>query len=94
MTHMERIDCESCVKERGYLRYFLRAGVMSRNEEEEGEILFVWIVFLYWNAFVLSRVTVVREGMSVCESRVIGNTLQSDVTRFEECTIVFSFSSE
>ena len=41
MTHMERIDCESCVKERGYLRYFLRAGVMSRNEGEEEEKLFV-----------------------------------------------------
>ena len=31
---------ESCVKERGYLRYSCRAGVMSRNEgEEEGELL-------------------------------------------------------
>ena len=37
MTHLERIDGESCVKERGYLRYFWRAGVMSRNEGEEGE---------------------------------------------------------
>ena len=50
MTHLERIDGESCVKERGYLRYCWRAGVMSRNEEEEEEKLFVWIVFLYLNA--------------------------------------------
>ena len=35
-----------------------------------------------------------REGMSVGEDRVIGNTLQSDVTRIEECATVFSFSSE
>ena len=41
MTHLERIDAKSCVKERGYLRYFRRAGVMSRNEGEEGEALFV-----------------------------------------------------
>ena len=50
MTHLERIDDESCVEERGYLRYSRRAGVMSRNEGEEGEKLFVWIVFLYLNA--------------------------------------------
>ena len=41
MTHLERIDGESCVKERGYLIYFLRAGVMSRNEGEEEEGLLV-----------------------------------------------------
>ena len=41
MTRLERIDGESCVKERGYLRYFLRAGVISRNEGGEGEELFV-----------------------------------------------------
>ena len=35
----------------------------------------------------------VREGMSVCEERVIGNTLQSDGTRTAECTTV-PFSSE
>ena len=32
----------------------------------------------------LSRVTVVREGMSVGEDRVIGNTLQSDDARIAE----------
>ena len=32
--------------------------------------------------------------MSVCEDRVIGNTLQSDDTRIAECATVFSFSSE
>ena len=52
------------------------------------------MVFLYWKARDLSRVTVVREGMSVCEDRVIGNTLQSDETRKAECNTVFPFSSE
>ena len=50
MTHLERIDSESCMKERGEERYCWRAGVMSRNEGEEGEELFVWMVFLYLNA--------------------------------------------
>ena len=54
---------------------------MSRNEGEEEEELFVWMVFLHWKAYLLTRVTVVREGMSACEDRVIGNTLQSDGTR-------------
>ena len=40
MTHLERIDGESCVKERGE-RYCWRAEVMSRNEGEEGEALLV-----------------------------------------------------
>ena len=31
----------------------------------------------------------VREDMSVCEDRVIGNTLQSDGTRIKECNTVF-----
>ena len=57
MTHLERIDGESCVKERGYLRYCWRAEVMSRNEGGEGEELFVWRVFLHLNANSLSRVT-------------------------------------
>ena len=29
-----------------------------------------------------------REGISVCEGRVIGNTLKSDGTRIAECTTV------
>ena len=41
MIRLEIIDGESCVKERGYLRYSWRAGVMSRNEGEEGEELLV-----------------------------------------------------
>ena len=45
MTHLERIDGESCVKERGKERYCWRAGVMSRNEGEEEEGLLVWMVF-------------------------------------------------
>ena len=36
----------------------------------------------------------VREGMSVCEDRVIGITLQSDATRKAECKTVPPFSSE
>ena len=85
---------ERFVKERGKERYCWRAGVMSRNDGEEGEGLFVLTVFLNWNAYFLSRLTVVREGMSVCEDRVIGNTLQSDGTRIVECVTVISFSSE
>ena len=92
MTRLERIDGESCVEERGKERYCWRAGVMSRDEGEEEEELFVWTVFLYLNAYFLSRLTVVREGMSVCEGRVIGNTLQSDGTRMPECITVFSSS--
>ena len=38
------------MKERGEERYFCKAGVMSRNEGEEGEGLFVWRVFLHLNA--------------------------------------------
>ena len=52
-------------------RYRSRAGVMSRNERKEEEELFVWMVFLYLKARDSSRVTVVREGMSVCEDRGI-----------------------
>ena len=59
------------MKERGEERYFWRAGVMSRNEGEEGEELLVWRVFFSEKAYLLSRATVVREGMSVCEDRVI-----------------------
>ena len=42
---------------------------MSRNEGEEEERLFVWMVFLHSNE--RGRVTAVREGMSVCEEEVI-----------------------
>ena len=94
MTHLERIDAESCVKERGEERYCWRAGVMSSDEGEEGETLFVWMVFFSEKAHPLLRATVVREGMSVCEDRMIGNTLQSDDTRMVECVTVTPFSSE
>ena len=67
---------------------------MSRSERKEEEELFVWMVFFFEKAYSLSRVTVEREGMSVCEGRVIGSTLQSDGTRIEECPTVLSFSSE
>ena len=65
---------------------------MSRNEGEEEETLFVWMVFLYLIAFFLVRVTVVREGMSVCEDRVNGHTFQNNGTRIAECTTVFNSS--
>ena len=67
---------------------------MSRNEREEGEGLFMWMVFKHLKALILLRVTVVREGMSVCEDGVIGNTLQSDGTRTEECSTEKTSSSE
>ena len=41
MTHLERIDSESCVKERRKERYSWRAGLMSRDEGEEEEELLV-----------------------------------------------------
>ena len=94
MTHLERMDGESCVEERGEKRYCWRAGVMSRNEGGKGEALFVWMVFLNLKAYSLSRVTVVREGMSADEVRVIRNTLQSDGTRIAECITVIPFSNE
>ena len=50
------------------------------------------MVLLYLKAIPLLRVTVVSEGMSVCEGRVIGNTLQSDVTRIAECITAISSS--
>ena len=66
---------------------------MSRNEGEEEEELFVWMVFFSLKANSSSRTTVVRERMSGCEVCVIGNTLQSDGTRILECPTVF-ISSE
>ncbi len=41
ITHLERTDGESCVKERRKERYSWRAGVISRNEGEEEEELLV-----------------------------------------------------
>lgn len=67
---------------------------MSRHEEEEREELFVWTTFLCLNALLLSRVTVVREGMSVNEDRKNGTTLQGDGTRTEECAAEYCFGSE
>ena len=65
---------------------------MSRNEGEKGEGLFVWTVFFFAKASSLLRVTVEREGMSACEDRVIGNTLQSDDTRTAECPTAINSS--
>ena len=50
------------------------------------------MVFFFEKASSLSRVTVVREGMSVCEDRVIGNTLQSYDTRIAECPTAINSS--
>ena len=36
MSHLERIDTESCMKEREKERYCWRAGEISRNEGGEG----------------------------------------------------------
>ena len=80
------------MEERGKERYCWRAGVMSRDEGEEGEGLFVWTVFFSLKARSLSRETVVREGMSACEDRVNGSTLQSDVTRIAECITAINSS--
>ena len=55
------------MKERGEDRYCCRAGVMSRNEGAEAAGLFVLMDFFSVKAHSLSRVTVVREGMSACE---------------------------
>ena len=52
------------------------------------------MVFFSEKAHPMVRMTVVREGMSVCEGRVIGNTLQSDDTRIAECAINSSECSE
>ena len=65
---------------------------MSRNEVEEEEELLVWMVFWHLKAYSLSRVTVVREGMSVCEDGVIGSTLQSDGARILKRVTVFNSS--
>ena len=57
---------------------------MSKNERKKKEILFVWTVFLSLKAPSLQSVTIVSEGMSVCESRVNGSTLQRDGGGTEE----------
>ena len=51
------------------------------------------ILFLCVKAYFLSIVTVVREGISACDDRVMGTTLQSDETRTPEGTTAF-ISSE
>ena len=80
------------MEERGKERYCWRARVISRNEGEEGEELLVLMVILSEKAHPLRRVTVVREGMSVCEGRVNGSTLQGDDTRLVECITATSSS--
>ena len=93
MRKVDGID-EQCVKERGKRRYVWRAGVMSRNEGEKEVELLARTILLHLKAYSLSRVTVVREGMSVGDDRDIRNALQNDGTRIAEYVIVFSISSE
>lgn len=57
---------------------------MSSGEGLMDEMLLVWMSSLYLKAFSFTRMTLVREGMSGCEERMIENTLQSDVTRILE----------
>ena len=54
---------------------------MSMNERAEVEELFVLTVIISVKAKPPLSATVVREGMSVCEEILIGNTLQSDSMR-------------
>ena len=49
---------------------------------------------LYLKAYLMEGEKVVREGMSVGESRVRDKTLQSDGTRIAECPTAIPFSSE
>lgn len=51
------------------------------NERAEVEELFVLTVIISVKAKPPLRATIVREGMSACEEKVIGNTLQSDGMR-------------
>ena len=67
---------------------------MSRNEGEKEVELLARTILLHLKAYSLSRVTVVREGMSVGDDRDIRNALQNDGTRIAEYVIVFSISSE
>ena len=82
------------MEEGGKERYCWRAGVMSRDEGGWRRELFVWTVFFSLKARSLSRVIVVREGMSACEVKGIRNTLQSDDARIAECTTVYPFSGD
>lgn len=73
------------MEERGNDRYCKRVGLTSRNEGERIRELFVWTVFFFEKAFDMQRDTIETAGMSVCEDRAIGNTLQKDGTRILEC---------
>ena len=67
---------------------------MSSDDGGWRRELFVWTVLLCLKETPLSRVIVVREGMSADEVRVIRNTLQSDDARIAECTTVYPFSGD
>ena len=58
---------------------------MSSGEGLMDEMLLVWMSFLWMKAFPFTRTTLVREGMSVYEGRVIGKTFQRDDARIVEC---------
>ncbi len=65
---------------------------MSRNERMEEKQLSVMTAFFIEKAYLSLRATVVREGMSVGEDRVIGSTLQIDGTRKTECNTAYNRS--
>ena len=66
---------------------------MSRDEEEKEEgILLMLVVVLPLKATPSLRQTMVREGMTACDTQVIGITPQSDGTSIlESATICRSY---
>ena len=66
---------------------------MSRDEEEREEgILLMLVVVLPLKATPSLRRTMVREGMTACDTQVIGSTPQSDGTSIlEGATICRSY---
>lgn len=66
---------------------------MSRDEEEKEEgILLMLVVVLPLKATPSLRQTMVREGMTACDTQVIGSTPQSDGTSIlESATICRSY---
>ena len=50
------------------------------------------MVFFFEKAEALLRETTLREGMSVCEDGVMGNTLQNDGMSIVECITILNSS--
>ena len=66
---------------------------MSRDEEEKEEgILLMLVVVLPLKATPSLRRTMVREGMTACDTQVIGSTPQSDgMSILESATVCRSY---